>query len=409
MTQPSLSVAAAPQGNQFVCVFNRNRDGYQVPLALQEAGLLARFVTDFYARERAQAWLPGPLRRRRVDGLPASKATGVPSSFALQAVGEVLSLPMAPIFAVTDRLLASNAARVAARRSAHLYSYANYLPPERAIALGTRRIVFEYHPRPELTWDLLIADHQRFPQTRWSFDREMRGLDQVKRDQSWRRADAVVCASTMTQRSLEFAGCDPALITVIPYGIDLMEIAETENMRPSDADTAEFLFVGQGIQRKGLHHLIEAWQASTPKDARLTIVCYDIDPGIRAMIHSDTIRLLGRQSSSELNRLYRQSDVFVMPSLIEGFGLVYLEALARGCHVIGTANTGLPDLGLPAHALTLVDAGDIAALSDVLAARRDDILARRLDRAMIRGAATAWSWSNFRRAIAEHAHSVLMR
>ena len=34
-----------------------------------------------------------------------------------------------------------------------------------------------------------------------------------------------------------------------------------------------------------------------------------------------------------------------MPSLVEGFGQVYLEALAQGCPVLGTSNTGLPDLG----------------------------------------------------------------
>lgn len=398
-----------PHSDQLVCVFNRSRDGYQVPLALQEAGLLAQFVTDFYADEGAQAWLPGPLRRRRVDGLPASKSTGVLASFALQAVSEILSLPMGPIFAVTDRLLAKKAARVAKLRSAHLYSYANYLPPEHAIAPGTRRIVFEYHPQPELTWELLVEDHRRFPQTRWSFDRELQGFRQARRDQSWRRADAVVCASTMTRCSLEFAGCDPALITVIPYGIDPTASAEPQPADARGADVAEFLFVGQGVQRKGLHHLIEAWQAHTLQNARLTIVCYDIDPGIRAMIHSDTVRLLGRQSSDELGRLYRQADVFVMPSLIEGFGLVYLEALAQGCHVIGTPNTGLPDLGLPSHAVTIVNAGDIAALSQALADRRNDGVARRFDRAAIREAAEGWTWSSFRRAIAEHAHGVLRR
>ena len=62
----------------------------------------------------------------------------------------------------------------------------------------------------------------------------------------------------------------------------------------------------------------------------------------------------------------QRADVFIMPSLIEGFGLTYLEALAAGCHIVGTANTGLPDLPLSAAARTLVPAGDILALSDVI-------------------------------------------
>jgi glycosyltransferase involved in cell wall biosynthesis len=125
------------------------------------------------------------------------------------------------------------------------------------------------------------------------------------------------------------------------------------------------------------------------------------------MIRSPSIRLLHRQSPAGLDALYRASDVFVMPSLIEGFGLVYLEALARGCHVIGTANTGLPDLNLSAKAATLVEAGDLHALAAALASGRDAALAGRLDKIAIAAAAAAWSWPDFRKAIAQHAAAMI--
>ena len=48
-----------------------------------------------------------------------------------------------------------------------------------------------------------------------------------------------------------------------------------------------------------------------------------------------------------------------MPSLVEGFGQVYLEALAQGCPVLGTANTCLPDLGGEADAIFLVTPGNV--------------------------------------------------
>ncbi|HEU0045789.1 glycosyltransferase family 4 protein [Sphingomonas sp.] len=387
----------------YVCAINRGRDDYQVPLALYEAGLLKCFVTDYYAPEPAPAWLPGALRHRRTPGLPATVTRNAPLSFALQSAAQSLRLPMRRIFPVTDRLLADSAGRVARRANAHLYCYAPHLPPERSIAPGTRRVVFEYHPLPPLSLELLDGDHARNPQTRSSYEPERAALSQSRRNDAWKRADAVVCASAMTRRSLEHDGCPPERITVIPYGI----AALPPPIVMPRSGRAEFLFVGQGVQRKGLHHLIEAWQASDMSDARLTLVCYNIDPGIQEMISDPSIRLLGRQDRASLERLYNQADVFVMPSLLEGFGLVYLEALARGCHIIGTGNTGLPDLALPAEAATLIDAGDLTALCAALTTTRHAALAGQLDRTTIHGAAGKWQWTDFRHAIADHARAAL--
>ena len=387
----------------FVCAINRNRDGYQVPLALHEHGLLARFVTDYYAPDAPPQWLPGPLRRRRAPGLPHAITTSARASFVLQSGAEVARLPMARVFAVTDRLLGRKAARVAIRQRANLYCYSPYLPPEELIPPGARRIIFEYHPLPRLMWELLSADHALHPEVGWSFERERDVAASHEKHDVWRRADAVVCASSITRASLVHAGCDPERITVVPYGFEGVAQPGTSAPMPEKRAAREFLFVGQGIQRKGLHHLIKAWQALDPSDAHLTLVCYRIDPGIAAMIRSPSITLLGRQSSAELDALYRRADIFVMPSLIEGFGLVYLEALSRGCHVIGTANSGLPDLALPADAATVLPAGDIDALAAAIRAQQS----APLDRAAIRRAAERWSWSDFRQAIAEHARAVL--
>lgn len=103
----------------------------------------------------------------------------------------------------------------------------------------------------------------------------------------------------------------------------------------------------------------------------------------------------------------QQADVFIMPSLIEGFGLTYLEALAAGCHIVGTANTGLPDLPLSDAARTLVPVGDIAALGQAI----EQLIARKaaggFDAVAIAGEARNWTWSDFRARIADHARSVL--
>jgi glycosyltransferase involved in cell wall biosynthesis len=60
--------------------------------------------------------------------------------------------------------------------------------------------------------------------------------------------------------------------------------------------------------------------------------------------------------------LYAQCDVFVLPSLFEGFGLVILEALAAGLPVISTPHTGAVDVLKNAALGHLVHAGSVEAL-----------------------------------------------
>ena len=45
------------------------------------------------------------------------------------------------------------------------------------------------------------------------------------------------------------------------------------------------LFVGSGVQRKGLHHLLHAWhRARLPADSELTLVCRNLDPGLEELV-----------------------------------------------------------------------------------------------------------------------------
>jgi len=380
-------------------VFNRNRDDYQVALALHEAGLLETLVTDYYRPDSAAPWLPAVLRGLHHDDLPSTQVTSSPLPFMIQAAAQQLKLPMRHVFPRTDHMLATRAARLARRRGAHLYCYGNYVPPRSARSADQLLIDFEFHPHTAMTYDALRQDAERHPQVAASFAQETRDLKRERVVEAWRSADAVVCASTMTRRSLEYAGCDPARITVIPYGCDV----GTRPVLTRRPGPCRFLFVGQGIQRKGLHHLLLAWPALAAAGAELTLVCYRIDPGIAEMARQGGITLLGRQPRAQLDALYAAADVFVMPSIVEGFGLTYLEALAAGCHVVGTPNTGLPDLPYADFARSLVPVGDVDALAGRMLELAERKRAGLFDSAAIAAETRRWQWSDFRRAIVEHA------
>jgi glycosyltransferase involved in cell wall biosynthesis len=150
-----------------------------------------------------------------------------------------------------------------------------------------------------------------------------------------------------------------------------------------------------------LHHLLKVWRQGLHEAADLTLVLNQVDPGITAMISALPVRprVLEGLSRKELVSEFEQADLFVLPSLVEGFGLVYLEALAAGCHVIGTDNTGLPDLGAPSEAATVIPSGDLDQLQAALEVVITRAAKEGFDRSFIRSFAATRTWETFRQGI----------
>ena len=155
-------------------------------------------------------------------------------------------------------------------------------------------------------------------------------------------------------------------------------------------------------REKGSHHLLTAWNlARLPAEAGLTLVCRDLDPRMIALIqHGDpNVTLLKGVSSDELAQLYARSHLLAVPSLVEGFGFVYLEALSFGCPVLGTTNTCLPDLGDETSGVFTVAPGNAMELAQFLkrlSGHLDELLAVRES---ARKCAERFTWPAFRRQL----------
>lgn len=196
-----------------------------------------------------------------------------------------------------------------------------------------------------------------------------------------RYASAVVVASETTKRLLVADFSVPAeKITVAEPGVD-----PAERAAGSGGGSVELLAVGSLVPRKGYDVLIVALEGLADKPWRLTIVgADDRAPATTAALKeqivtaglSERIELAGALTQAELDAAYAKADLFVMPSLFEGYGMVLTEALARGLPILCTTGGAAAETAPDAAALK-VPPGDVAALRAGLARLLDDTDERR--------------------------------
>src|SRR5262249_36826249 len=134
-----------------------------------------------------------------------------------------------------------------------------------------------------------------------------------------------IAASTFTKETLVENGIDPNRVHIVPYGV------QHERFQPR-ADGAEgrlkLLFVGSLTQRKGIRYLLEALKLLDTRQVEATVCGWAAQDLTLFHGFENTVKLRLSASHAELAEAYASSDLFVFPSLAEGFGHVLLEAMA---------------------------------------------------------------------------------
>ena len=169
-----------------------------------------------------------------------------------------------------------------------------------------------------------------------------------------------------------------AKVEVAPLGVDYDEFAKTEASSPVPGPY--FLFVGNIEPKKGLMTLLSAflqknWGTKLVLAGRIGWKCGELLAIIRRF--PKRIIWLGRVSDEQLPALYRNALALVMPSIVEGFGLPVLEAMAAGTPVIhsnipalmetaGGAGLGFEVGNAPSLAAAMKKVQDNAALRNEL-------------------------------------------
>jgi starch synthase len=196
-----------------------------------------------------------------------------------------------------------------------------------------------------------------------------------------------------------FAGIvEPNRLAIIPYGVD------TSAFRPGSgrqgSGPLRVLFAGQLTQRKGIAYLLEAMELLDPAAFELTLVGPVVGSGRGLRRYESSFRHLVGVRPQDMPIIYRQADVLVLPSLVEGSAVVVLEAMACGLPVIVTPNVGADAVsdGVDGFVVPIRAPEAIAARLELLASDPD--LRFRLGRAALARSASL-DWSAFRNRIGE--------
>lgn len=382
----------------FIVGFNRDRDSYQAAIAFAEARLLDCFVTDYY-RGRLPVDLP-TLAHRYAPSVPHTKVVASLSAFARQLPYEVKRrfghalFPSAQVEAALGRTVASVARKMPAS-DLFLYS-GSALAAFRGPSTG-RRILFQYHPSPSYVERTMQTVDELGDYRPWIAEAEVNNLQMERTHmEELSLAERAVCASSFTRDGLVSVGMAHDAIHVVPYGCP----QPTTELAPAPSQECRFLFVGQGVQRKGLHLLIEAWRRAGLRRASLTVIAQRMDPEIEALgAGVPGLELRGRVGRNELTAMMGACDTVVLPSLVEGFGLVLGEALASGARLIGSESTGLVDMGLPPEVGRVIPAGLVDPIADALRAAAESYDPGRPYRDLALAEAQRLSWASFRAGI----------
>lgn len=166
-------------------------------------------------------------------------------------------------------------------------------------------------------------------------------------------------------------------ISVIPNGIESeLFLPPEEGSDNRDASSpVQMICVSRLIERKGIQHVLEALTKVTVA-VHLTIVGEgNYTEELRAQSHklgvNDKVTFYGYCAREELVELYGKSDFFILPSMAESFGMVFVEAMSCELPVIGARVGGVPDIVSEENGI-LVEAANVEHIQTAIETLAND-------------------------------------
>lgn len=193
------------------------------------------------------------------------------------------------------------------------------------------------------------------------------------------RTPVIFTMSEWLRRSfVEDFGQAPDKVVTVGAGSDLPDVPVAER----SWQVPRFVFVGREFERKGGRELLAAWPAvrRARPDAELVLVGPremdgPLPPGVTLAGRIDRSTPAGTQRFLDV---YRHATAFVLPSLYEPFGIVFLEAMTHGLPCVAADRCAMPEIVADGVTGRIADPGDPDALARAMLDVSDPALAARM-------------------------------
>jgi glycosyltransferase involved in cell wall biosynthesis len=397
--------------NKYIVVHAGSRDDYQVALALNEHSMLFKLITEFYApfdswwfgliKNNLPQKLNLILQKRYKIGLPSSQVI-----ISYKALFYALLCRINKQYnAKKDRALGLLAKRISIKYSIPVIGMNGYAGYAFEKNPNHPYILFQFHPHAIFVKKILEDEIAINQKSRTSLLQEPEFASQdyftVLKKEAY-IADNIICASSITKYSLISQGIDQKKIKIIPYGVNTIKFSYKEKEEPKPI--LKIIFIGSLNQRKGVTYLLDALEGLS--DIELIIIgrgIFDLDLLTDYTIHR---RIYQNIPHNTLLSLLHEAHCFVLPSLVEGFGLVILEAMATGTPVVASENTVAKDIIISHKNGFLVPIRDADSIKNIiLELQRNPYLINKIGLESYK-TAQKYTWENFRNKICENIKAI---
>lgn len=204
-------------------------------------------------------------------------------------------------------------------------------------------------------------------------------LERIAAGNALSLAHAIVTVSEFSKSDIISTGVQKGKIVIIPNGLDRQQLCiANRGNRSSQNDRITFLCVAHCVPSKGIEFLIEAAHIINQNcqyDFSVEIVGttypnsnyhMQILEKIEKNHLTQIVKFHGRAAQVHMNALYERADIFILPSLKEGFGIVLLEAMHYGLPIISTKVSAIPELIQEGENGILVPPADASKLADAM-------------------------------------------
>lgn len=330
-------------------------------MALEGRGWLVRFYAGF-AAEKLPAWLlrlptlRHQLKKRQFDGIPPAKIRSVFVSALLTRFIRHHYGQARTVYPLFDRWVAFRLRRTPDFDLLIGYENANRWSFRRAKQLGKVTVLDlaqVHHRTIRAIGKRVRINTLTTAQTAFIDGRKQQALDHT---------DYVLTLSSFATESLTANGFPRHRIYEVNLGVD------TDRFRPGHWQTEgpfTILFVGTISHRKGVEELLRAYRALCLPDAHLQLVGPVGDGADLLAAYAGWFTHVPFLHHDELVGYYQRADLFVLPSHLDSWGQVVLEAMACGTPVIVTTNTGAKD-AVAQGGGWIIPVGDETALAQVI-------------------------------------------